>query len=49
MQAMDNINTTIGRDSVRIVSQGTIDDHVNRRHLSPQYTTKWEDIIVVKV
>ncbi|MBQ4038135.1 MAG: Y-family DNA polymerase [Bacteroidaceae bacterium] len=49
MQAMDNINSTIGRDSVRIVSQGAIDEHVNRRHLSPQYTTKWDDIIVVKV
>ncbi len=49
MQAMDNINSSIGKGSVRIVSQGCIDDHINRRHLSPQYTTKWEDIIVVKV
>ena len=49
MQAMDNINSTIGKDSVRIVSQGAIDEHINKRYLSPQYTTKWEDIIVVKV
>lgn len=49
MQAIDNINSTIGRDSVRVVSQGCIEDHINRRHLSPQYTTSWDDIIVVKV
>ncbi len=49
MQAIDNINSTIGQESVRIVSQGNFEEHVNRRHLSPQYTTRWEDIIVVKV
>ena len=49
MDAIDRINNTQGRGSVKIVSQGTITDHTNREHLSPQYTTRWEDIIEVKV
>ena len=49
MEAIDRINHTAGRGSVKIVSQGSITDHTNREHLSPQYTTRWEDIIEVKV
>ncbi len=49
MHAMDRINAEMGRESVRIVSQGTVTDHTNREHLSPQYTTRWEDILVVRV
>ena len=49
MQAMDRINAEMGRESVRLVSQGTVTDHTNREHLSPQYTTRWEDILVVRV
>ena len=49
MAAIDRINTEMGRDSVKLVSQGTLTDHTNREHLSPQYTTRWEDILVVKV
>ena len=49
MQAIDRINAEQGRESVRLVSQGTVADHTNREHLSPQYTTCWEDILVVKV
>ena len=49
MQTIDNINATLGRESIRIVSQGSITHHTNHKHLSPQYTTDWDDIIVVKV
>ena len=49
MQTIDRINNSLGRESVRLVSQGTITDHTNREHLSPQYTTRWEDILIVKV
>ena len=49
MAAIDRINTEMGRDSVKLVSQGTLTDHTNREHLSPQYTTRWENILVVKV
>lgn len=49
MEAIDRINAGMGNESVRLVSQGTATDHTNREHLSPQYTTRWEDILVVKV
>ncbi len=49
MQAIDRINAGQGRPSVKLVSQGTVTGHTNREHLSPQYTTRWEDILVVKV
>ena len=49
MQAMDHINSRIGHESVKLVSQGAITNHTNREHLSPQYTTRWEDILVIKV
>ena len=49
MQTMDHINSRIGHESVKLVSQGAITNHTNREHLSPQYTTRWEDILVVKV
>ena len=49
MEAIDKINISQGRGSVRIVSQGSISNHTNREYLSPQYTTCWDDIIVVKI
>jgi DNA polymerase V len=49
MQTIDRINDSYGRESVKLVSHGTITDHTNREHLSPQYTTRWEDILIVKV
>ena len=49
METIDRINAEIGRESVKLVSQGTITGHTSREHLSPQYTTRWEDILVVKV
>ncbi|MBR5455374.1 MAG: Y-family DNA polymerase [Bacteroidaceae bacterium] len=49
METIDRINAGMGRESIRLVTQGTITDHTNREHLSPQYTTKWDEILVVKV
>ena len=49
MDTIDRINSGIGNDSVKLVSQGSVTGHTNREHLSPQYTTNWDDIIVVKV
>ena len=48
MQTIDNINSTLGSNSIKLVSQGNIGDHINRQHLSPEYTTDWKDILVVK-
>lgn len=49
MEAIDRINAEQGRESIKLVSQGTITDHTNREHLSRQYTTHWDEILVVKV
>lgn len=49
MAAIDKINATQGHDAVKIVSQGSLTEHTNRQYVSKQYTTKWEDIIVVNV
>lgn len=49
MQAIDRINESYGHESIKLVSHGTLTDHTNREHLSPQYTTRWEDILTVKV
>lgn len=49
MEAIDRINATQGPQAVKIVSQGSITDHTNREYLSPQYTTSWDDIIIVNV
>lgn len=49
MDTIDRINAKMGNESIKVVSQGTITDHTNRDFLSRQYTTKWDDIIVVKV
>ena len=49
MEAIDRINAEQGRESIKLVSQGTITDHTNREHLSRQYTTRWDEILIVKV
>lgn len=49
MQAIDKINATQGGETIKLVSQGNITGFTNRDYLSPQYTTKWDDILVVKV
>ena len=49
MEAIDKINAIQGPQSVKLVSQGCITDHTNRQYLSPQYTTSWDDILVINV
>ncbi len=49
MQTIDKINAMQGRETVRLVSQGSITDYTHRDYLSPEYTTDWNDIITVKV
>jgi DNA polymerase V len=49
MRAMDMINAREGKNKVAVASQDPEGIRMNRNHLSPQYTTKWSDIIVVKV
>lgn len=49
MQTIDSLNAHHGRSTVALASQGTHGIPSNRDHLSPQYTTEWNDILVVKI
>lgn len=48
MSVMDSINHTHGRGKIVIAAQGTTPFHMNRQHLSPRYTTDWDELLVVK-
>ncbi len=49
MVALDSLNAKHGKDTIKLASQGNFGKNLNRNHLSPLYTTSWEDILVVKV
>ncbi|MDD2289896.1 MAG: Y-family DNA polymerase [Bacteroidales bacterium] len=48
MQVMDQVNTRIGRGTLAMATESAEGIKMNRQHLSPQYTTRWSDIPVVK-
>ncbi|MDD3836366.1 MAG: DUF4113 domain-containing protein, partial [Phenylobacterium sp.] len=48
MKVVDKINKKSGYSSVAVATQSLEGIKMNRQHLSPQYTTKWSDIIKVK-
>ena len=48
MEAMDRMNRTFGKGKIVVAAQGTEPFHMNREHLSPRYTTDWEELLVVK-
>ncbi|WP_310587813.1 Y-family DNA polymerase [Larkinella punicea] len=47
---VDKINGRYGRDKIRLAKQGFYEKNwrMHQRHLSPCYTTKWSDILLVK-
>lgn len=49
MQTVDTLNAHLGRSTVILGSQGSNTIPANREHLSPRYTTEWDDILTVKV
>ena len=50
MNTIDNINHKLGRDSIRYASQGYYRKwKLKQECLSPSYTTKWNNILTVKV
>lgn len=49
MEALDTTNRIHGRNRVVVASQGFEPLKMNRGHLSPNYTSDWDDIITVKV
>jgi DNA polymerase V len=45
---MDQINNTFGRETLRVAASGQLRRWaMKREHLSPRYTTRWEDIPIV--
>lgn len=49
MQALDAVNERFGRHTVVTATQGFEPLKNNRNHVSPSYTTSWEDLFEVKV
>lgn len=47
MAAIDSINARQGRGSVSVASDDCRGIRMHRAHLSPQYTTKWSDIMTI--
>lgn len=47
MKVMDSINRRDGRNTIGVASQSLDGIKMNREHLSPCYTTDWDDIITV--
>lgn len=49
MKIFDSLNNRYGRDVLYIAAQGS-DQHwtMRRQFLSPQYTTRWSDIPIIK-
>ncbi len=48
LQSMDNLNARYGRDKVRVAAQGFARRwKLRQEKLSPCYTTRWEDIIII--
>ena len=47
---MDMINRTMGRDKLRIATQGFDRKwRMRQEQLSPCYTTRWNDLLKVKI
>lgn len=49
MQTMDSINAHQGRNTITVASQGFDPIKSNQDHISPRFTTQWNEIITVKV
>lgn len=49
MTTMDDLNRRYGRNMLYVAAQGHDPYAMHREHLSPNYTTDWNDIITVRV
>ena len=48
MESIDRINSKHGRKSILLASENNTVLESNKQHLSPNYTTEWDDIIHVR-
>ena len=50
MQTLDKINDNIGRDTLKLTSSGINNSwKIGKERLSPCYTTRWSDIMTIRV
>ena len=49
MKVIDNINSVSGNSTVRIASNGQMDDFSTRSRVSKRYTTRWDELMEVVV
>ncbi len=49
MEAIDAMNDTFGRGTIRTAAEGKTPFRMNSEHLSRRYTTEWDELPIVKV
>ena len=50
MKSIDNINNKMGQDTIRYASQGYINKYnLKQQRLSNSYTTRWNQLLIIKV
>ena len=49
MKVIDSINSVNGKSTVRIASNGEMDQFSTRAHVSKRYTTRWDELMEVVV
>ena len=50
MCSIDYLNNILGKNKVRVASQGVEENlDFKRSNLSPSYTTKYSDILIIKI
>jgi DNA polymerase V len=48
MEVIDKINIKEGYNTIRVASQGEMDDFSSRSNISPRRTTQWSEILEIK-
>jgi len=48
MQVLDRVNAAYGAGKLKTAAEGTEPFRMNREHLSPRYTTDWNELLVVR-
>lgn len=49
MDVLDSVNKTHGKGTIVVAAQGTDHFRMNREHLSPRYTTNWDELLTIKL
>ncbi|MBP5316200.1 MAG: DUF4113 domain-containing protein, partial [Bacteroidales bacterium] len=49
MKVIDSINSVNGKSTVRIASNGEMDQFSTRAHVSKRFTTRWDELMEVVV